>query len=381
MNKSNQSGSRTRRAFWTVAAFYFIIGFEFFYMATPFAMYFYSVYRPGLGFIGNYQLLAWLGTFFLPHLAVDTTSTLLNMRNEIGIFLTALGFMEFCIGAAQVYYHKLLRKGAVTGGIYTIIRHPQYVSLMLCSFGLLVLWPRYLVLLSFVAMVFVYYFLARLEERECESKFGDSYIEYKNRTGMFLPFNIWRSREPSILPERGVERIAAIVALYLVISAAAIEGAHFLKTWSVGKVYAFYEENAAYVSVTGMSEDSLKHAVRTVLSDSTVRSRLSEGATKVKLVNYVMPGGYYALEMPMTSEEKGEYHFVRKKFVAGTLKVVFTKAEGVSQDATREEILMEAVRKVPLLEVWIDTRLGRVTRIVSLPDKPESIAAMPGPIF
>lgn len=31
-----------------------------------------------------------------------------------------LGFLSFCIGATQVYSHKLARKGAVTGGIYNL---------------------------------------------------------------------------------------------------------------------------------------------------------------------------------------------------------------------------------------------------------------------
>lgn len=47
------SVGNTKRAFWTVAMFYMLVAFEFFYMASPFALYFYSVYRPGLDFISS----------------------------------------------------------------------------------------------------------------------------------------------------------------------------------------------------------------------------------------------------------------------------------------------------------------------------------------
>ncbi|GAK53973.1 hypothetical protein U14_05250 [Candidatus Moduliflexus flocculans] len=63
----------TERTFWAIAAFYCLSAFEFFSMASPFAVYFDSVYRPGLNFINTNPLLAWLNTIFLPHSAVETT--------------------------------------------------------------------------------------------------------------------------------------------------------------------------------------------------------------------------------------------------------------------------------------------------------------------
>jgi len=136
-----------------------LIAFEFFYMASPFAFYFYSVYGPTLNFIADSPALSWLVSVFLPHYA-KTSSDLLNLHNWLGWALAALGFSAFCIGVWQVYYHKLTRKRVVTGGVYNYIRHPQYVSLLVCSFGMLLLWPRYIVLVSFVTVLFAYYFLA-----------------------------------------------------------------------------------------------------------------------------------------------------------------------------------------------------------------------------
>jgi len=69
-------------------------------------------------------------------------------------------FSGFCVGAAQVYYNKLARRGAVLGGVYNLVRHPQYTCLAASGLGMLLLWPRYIVLVTFVAMLFAYSFLA-----------------------------------------------------------------------------------------------------------------------------------------------------------------------------------------------------------------------------
>lgn len=120
-----QKEKTAKRTFWGVAIFYVLIAFEFFYMASPFAVYFYSVYRPALDFFNQSPGLAWLISFFLPHAVTETSSTILNLHNVIGGVLAVFGFLAFCIGACQVYYHKLAKKGVVTGGIYNFIRHPQ----------------------------------------------------------------------------------------------------------------------------------------------------------------------------------------------------------------------------------------------------------------
>jgi protein-S-isoprenylcysteine O-methyltransferase Ste14 len=135
--------------------FYLLIGFEIVYMISPFALYYYSVYGQSLNFLSENPVTAWLTTFFLPHVA-KTSSTLLNTVGDVGWTLALLGFLAFCVGAAQIYYYKFARKGMVIGGVYNFIRHPQYVSLSVCSLGLLLAWPRYLVLISFVTMLFAY---------------------------------------------------------------------------------------------------------------------------------------------------------------------------------------------------------------------------------
>ena len=83
--------------FWGAAIFYFLIAFEFFYMAGPFAAYFYSVYAPALNFFNNIPLLSWLNGFFLPHAVRETSSAFINAHEIIGAILAIGGFKSIII--------------------------------------------------------------------------------------------------------------------------------------------------------------------------------------------------------------------------------------------------------------------------------------------
>ncbi len=184
---TEERGDRlTRSAFWASAAFYVLVAFEFIYMATPFAAYVYSAYVPGLNLVGDSPTASWLVSFFLPHIVAQTTSPLVNMHKAVGAVLAIAGLCGFAVGAFQIYSNKLQKREMVRGGIYRWIRHPQYLALMIAGFGLMILWPRFLVLFGFVTVVFAYVLLARSEERLCSRQFT-GYAEYAQGTGMFLP--------------------------------------------------------------------------------------------------------------------------------------------------------------------------------------------------
>ncbi len=373
--------SSTKRTFWAVSAFYFLIAFEFFYMATPFALYFYSVYGPGLSILNRFSSLGWLESFFLPHLSIDTSSFLLNIRVEIGIALSVIGFAGFCVGAVQTYYHKLARKGVVTKGLYRIIRHPQYASLILCSFGILLLWPRYLVLVLSIAMLFAYYFLARLEEKECIEKYGSKYIEYLGRTYMFFPIKLPSKIRISILPDRGLKRYAAIIVVFLFMTFVSIACAYGLQLWSVNNLYALYEENAAYISITKMEKNLMTKIIRTVLADVEVREGLNSAPQlkDEKFLNYILPIEYYALEIPMTPvKDTGNYHFLAQSYGLNMRKIIFTKVNSQGKDS--KGMLVGSICKTPILEVWFDLQQNKVTRVMSI-SKYSDFAKIPVPLF
>src|SRR5262249_49852295 len=186
LNASRQTSRRwLSRA---IAVVYGLVMFEVVVMVSPFAFYFYAAYGPTLKWLNHSPATAWLTGFLLPH-AVFTTSRFLEfLRWDLGRYAFGLGLLGFFILAAQIYGSRLFGRRMVDSGVYRYIRHPQYLCLGLSAFGLFTMWPRTIIFLLFVGMLFAYYFLARVEERRMLGV-DPSYVDYMRRTGMFLPGN------------------------------------------------------------------------------------------------------------------------------------------------------------------------------------------------
>jgi protein-S-isoprenylcysteine O-methyltransferase Ste14 len=122
IKKINKKASRS--VVWVV---YIVIFFEMIYMSTPFAIFFYSVYRLPLQFLNESSATAWLVQNILPHFT-QTNSVVINFLLYASWPLMGIGLAMFLISFIQLYWAKFRKKGAVVGGLYRFIRHPQYVA-------------------------------------------------------------------------------------------------------------------------------------------------------------------------------------------------------------------------------------------------------------
>lgn len=76
----------------------------------------------------------------------------------------------------------------VTKGIYRLIRHPLYASLLYLDWGIFFKSPSLLDgCIAVVASAFLYA-TARADEAECIGKFGAEYGAYMQKTKMFIPY-------------------------------------------------------------------------------------------------------------------------------------------------------------------------------------------------
>lgn len=98
--------------------------------------------------------------------------------------LILIGIILVIWGWKKVYY---ARDMLVENGPYRYVRHPQYLGLFSIALSLLIMWPTFLTMVMFPVLVNMYYRLAKKEEKEMIKRFGDTYREYRDRTGMFLP--------------------------------------------------------------------------------------------------------------------------------------------------------------------------------------------------
>ena len=355
----------SKKTFWAIWMFYLLIAFEIIYMISPFGIYYYSVYGKGLNFLNDNSATAWLSSFFLPHI-VETSSMILNIYKGIGWTLAIIGFLAFCIGAGQIYYYKFAKKEAVTGGIYNIIRHPQYASLAMCSFGLLLVWPRYLVLIMFITMLFAYYFLARIEENECQEKFGQLYTEYRNRTHMFLPFNVPFTEKLFHLPKSGIKRCLTILVIYSLVIVGAIGGANGLKSYSVENLYSLYSHNSTTISIAKIERDTLKKVIEIALSEKEVQKRLMavKGGSEPKFLNYVMPSEWYFSDIPMNMPEGIHGHHHPDHYNTNLYKIIFNQAELKTHiEVEGKALILNTVKRHPIIEVTVDVAQHRATTV------------------
>lgn len=76
----------------------------------------------------------------------------------------------------------------VKAGIYSLIRHPLYLSLFLLGTGVMMKNPSVPALVLGAVNLVAVYFTSLIEEKEMEDKFGPEYRQYIKETKMFIPF-------------------------------------------------------------------------------------------------------------------------------------------------------------------------------------------------
>jgi methanethiol S-methyltransferase len=146
-----------------------------------------------------YLMSGWLtsrfpGVDFLSHDAGHLLEMLFGWRANphLGPFhvlsnLFIVGGFWLLASAWRVLYDAQRARRLATSGAYARIRHPQYVGFVLIMFGFLLQWPTLVTLVLFPILVFMYARLARIEEAEMLSQFGDEYARYAARTPRFIP--------------------------------------------------------------------------------------------------------------------------------------------------------------------------------------------------
>lgn len=349
----------------TAWVFYAVFVLEILFMISPAALHFYSLYGPVLRFLNVHPETAWLTQFFLPHIST-TANPLLNALGPLGGLLLAVGTIFFLAGAVPLYWSKIRRRGEVTGGLYRLIRHPQYVGLAIMGLGVLLIWPRFLVLISLVLMLALYRVLAGWEESQCLARFGDSYRAYMARTGRFLPRAL-SDRLPRLLPAAGPGRAIAGFAVFAAMLGLSIAAAFGLRNFSLSQVAALYGGNEAVLSPAQLTRPELEMAYRTATADEAVRSAL-DAAPQGKRLVYVIPEDWYLPDLPIEARPApggaphGSAHFDRTRY-----KVLFASARSHDPTATGRDILKTAHGLDPIIVAHVDLGAGRITAVEKPP--------------
>jgi len=193
---------------WLMKLIGFFVLLEPIWMLLPFAGFLYgSVLQ--IERLNHNPKTAWLTHFVFPVLT----------GGWLGPALALIGLALFCVGAAQIYTAKWRKSGLVTNGLYRFVRHPQYIALTLLGLGILLTWGRAIMFLSFFAMMFLYYYLAKSEEQTCLRLFGAEYERYRERTSFILPGDRALRRLRGWLPKPGLPAPLRVAASFVATTA------------------------------------------------------------------------------------------------------------------------------------------------------------------
>ncbi|MGD2271872.1 MAG: isoprenylcysteine carboxylmethyltransferase family protein [Desulfobacterales bacterium] len=377
----------SRSAIWFA---YIVIFFEMIYMSTPFAVFFYSVYRPPLQFLNESSATFWLVQNIFPHFA-QTNSVFINSLLYASWPLMGTGLAIFLISFIQLYWAKFRKKGAVEGGLYRFIRHPQYIGWSIFGLGIAIFWSRMIVILMYVSMLFVYYLLARSEERDCLEKYGERYRSYYRKTGRFFPKLNPNKRYLSrrTLPEKGVKRTGTLIIVYLLTIFGTIGLGLFLRSYSLSNISSVSRDNAAVISTFPMDEGQINAIVAIAMQDKIVKRKLApkiDFARTAQLI-YIIPLEWKIPELAMESAQAGQRdhgfnptnHMNPTDFDRNLYKVLFSKA-GVDKNVAGKDIISKARYQKPLLLVKLNLQTNRVIGVETPPDQGK-YGDLPVPIF
>lgn len=193
--------------------FVMILPFGAFFILTfpwPVLKYMPDPFHPG-------ESLYWLTyTFLLP-----MDSVLLPSPSRWGVLdasLLIVGLATFIVAFAT--WLKNSEKGLLTRGIYGVVRHPQYLGIILLSLGISIRSLRPASFIAWLTLLYGYLVLASLEERSLLKAYEREYEEYRTRTPFMVPF--LRLRAPEFLSPQRPYRYLLLTILYLASIAAVL---------------------------------------------------------------------------------------------------------------------------------------------------------------
>ena len=133
---------------------------------------------------------------------------------DLGFLIRAQGFYVVLFGLILYIFslaYQLSHRGRlITKGPYRIIRHPQYLAFIIMTLGMTVVVfqtsPIFetsvpyenrfsILLIIWIVEVLAYILIAKIEEIALKAKYGDKFLEYKNKVAFIIPFLKFRRNQ------------------------------------------------------------------------------------------------------------------------------------------------------------------------------------------
>ncbi|MCS7373982.1 MAG: DUF1295 domain-containing protein [archaeon GB-1845-036] len=110
--------------------------------------------------------------------------------NLIANLLLIAGITIYIYSLYQLIYSKIVGKELLMSGIYSMVRHPQYLGIILWTLGAAIIGRRPINFIAWITLAYIYFLLAEEEERKLELKFKEKYLTYAKYTNFIFPLPV-----------------------------------------------------------------------------------------------------------------------------------------------------------------------------------------------
>ncbi len=90
-------------------------------------------------------------------------------------------------GLSIVFGEERKTPGVIKKGMFSVVRHPVYLSEILLYLGLLILSISLAAVIVWVIAIAFLHYISRYEERLLLSRFGEEYEQYMREVPMWIP--------------------------------------------------------------------------------------------------------------------------------------------------------------------------------------------------
>ena len=136
-------------------------------------------------------LIVWIADSFVFKYSTFLTRYVSNyIRVPIALIVLAISGLLAWAGLKIVFRETREEPQVITTGVFSIVRHPIYLSSILLYLGFILLSLSLLSVLVWFIIIIFYYQISRYEEKLLTQRFGSAYEEYMKKVPMLLPIKL-----------------------------------------------------------------------------------------------------------------------------------------------------------------------------------------------
>ena len=136
-------------------------------------------------------LVVWIADSFVFKYSTFLTQYVSNyIRVPIALIVLVISGLLAWTGLKIVFRETREEPQVITTGVFSIVRHPIYLSSILLYLGFILLSLSLLSVLVWFIIIIFYYQISRYEEKLLTQRFGSAYEEYKKKVPMLLPIKL-----------------------------------------------------------------------------------------------------------------------------------------------------------------------------------------------